>query len=111
VTGDGNIVLVGIANSDVSIRLDGAARDAITAAMTAVLEGLGKSGLPADKASEVRELAEECAALATQEKPNKTKLGASLKAISESIRTIGAMQSAAQAVRTALTYLGLSGGI
>lgn len=110
VTGNGNVVFVGVKAGDVSIRIDAAGREAIAAAMKEVLANLDQSGLPADKVTEVRELAEECAQAATQDKPNKTRLGASLKAISESIRTVAALQPAYRAVKDALAYLGLSGG-
>ncbi|UPG71628.1 hypothetical protein MVG78_13805 [Roseomonas gilardii subsp. gilardii] len=110
VHGSNNIVLVGLTSSTVSIRLDGQSKDAVEAAMSVLLEKLDSLGLPSDKATDIKELAEECSTLIKQEKPNKTKLTSNLQAIWQTVQIVTAAPDVVEAVRKALAYVGLSGG-
>ncbi|MHB0704287.1 hypothetical protein ACX4MT_18920 [Roseomonas mucosa] len=110
VHGSNNIVLVGLTSSTVSIRLDGQSKDAVEAAMSVLLEKLDSLGLPSNKATDIKELAEECSTLIKQEKPNKTKLTSNLQAIWQTVQIVTAAPDVVEAVRKALAYVGLSGG-
>lgn len=78
--------------------------------MSVLLEKLDSLGLPSDKATDIKELAEECSTLIKQEKPNKTKLTSNLQAIWQTVQIVTAAPDVVEAVRKALAYVGLSGG-